>query len=297
MAGQASGAAKICVACGKDAAGLPRVKDSRGRYFHKECYEAAKRRAAARKAAATSAQPTATPRQGGAASGSGAAAASSATPPTAQSRKAKAAAPPDAIPPPSDLTSELLEDLPVLDYSAPPAALPVTPCPACGQAIASGAVICMSCGFNTKTGTIVATSVLKVPKAKPAKRGKSGSSGESIFEKPWFLGAGPAALLVVLFLIALGGGGMAIPFMGFYTLYSLAVGLAVLFTAFSDGALKGILCLCVPFYAVYYVFGVAESTKLKYAFGASLLGGVLYLVLGAIVGATSASTLGIQRGF
>ena len=44
--------AKICVICGKDCAGLPRIKDSKGGYYHKECHERAKRERDARRAAA-----------------------------------------------------------------------------------------------------------------------------------------------------------------------------------------------------------------------------------------------------
>ncbi|MCZ6817760.1 MAG: hypothetical protein O7F76_13820, partial [Planctomycetota bacterium] len=37
--------------CKKDCSNQPRVKDSRGRYFHRSCYDAAKRRQQAAKAA------------------------------------------------------------------------------------------------------------------------------------------------------------------------------------------------------------------------------------------------------
>ncbi len=46
-----SSATKLCVVCKKDCSNQPRVKDSRGRYFHRTCYDAAKRRQQAAKAA------------------------------------------------------------------------------------------------------------------------------------------------------------------------------------------------------------------------------------------------------
>ena len=44
-------ALKICVICGEDCAGRPRIKDPKGRYYHRECHEQARERAAARRAA------------------------------------------------------------------------------------------------------------------------------------------------------------------------------------------------------------------------------------------------------
>ena len=32
---------KICAICGRDCSGQPRIKDPKGRYFHKSCYEQA----------------------------------------------------------------------------------------------------------------------------------------------------------------------------------------------------------------------------------------------------------------
>ena len=37
---------KVCVICGEDCSGRPRIKDSNGRYYHKSCHEEALRRKA-----------------------------------------------------------------------------------------------------------------------------------------------------------------------------------------------------------------------------------------------------------
>ncbi len=43
---------KVCVICGEDCSGCHRTKDSKGRYYHKDCYDQAKQEQEARRAAA-----------------------------------------------------------------------------------------------------------------------------------------------------------------------------------------------------------------------------------------------------
>jgi uncharacterized RDD family membrane protein YckC len=50
---------KPCVLCGEDCAGRPRIKDPKGRYYHKECYEREVARLAQQAAEATPAEPAA----------------------------------------------------------------------------------------------------------------------------------------------------------------------------------------------------------------------------------------------
>ena len=56
-----SSATKLCVVCKKDCSNQPRVKDSRGRYFHRSCYDAAKRRQQEAKTKAAQAEPAPDP--------------------------------------------------------------------------------------------------------------------------------------------------------------------------------------------------------------------------------------------
>ncbi len=58
-----------------------------------------------------------------------------------------------------DAGGSLLDDLADLQSSAPAPAAPATPageaCPKCGAAMANGAVLCVSCGFNRQSGRVV----------------------------------------------------------------------------------------------------------------------------------------------
>ncbi len=109
---------KICVICSKNCADQPRVKDAKGRYYCRSCYEWAERIAATR-----------TPRRG------------SGPPPAGASG------------PDDELGRELLEPPepaavsdPVSEGSAVPA------CPGCGLRIPADSVVCDSCGYNHRTG-------------------------------------------------------------------------------------------------------------------------------------------------
>lgn len=112
---------KVCVRCGRDCAGRPRVKDAQGRYTCGECVEELK---AAR---AQGPAPVA------------------ATPPQPQA----AAAP------------EVEEDglIALEDEPLPEGLIGDGPrsCGNCGMVLGSGAVVCMGCGFNTQTGRLVST--------------------------------------------------------------------------------------------------------------------------------------------
>jgi len=105
-----------CQACGKDCTGQPRIKDKKGRYLHKACYEKARAKALARK-------------------------------------PVEVAAPP---PPDNDdlyglegadlgLGDDMLADIPAHDANA-------ATCPNCGSAAQAGAVLCTVCGHNFQTG-------------------------------------------------------------------------------------------------------------------------------------------------
>lgn len=104
---------KICVICGQDCSDRPRTRDMRGRLYCKTCYEQARE----------------------------------------QQRLSKAHPPPISVAPPTKSDDIALEPLPARS----PQRVMVTreqsaSCPACGKTIATGATICMSCGFDTRTG-------------------------------------------------------------------------------------------------------------------------------------------------
>lgn len=54
-------------------------------------------------------------------------------------------------------------------------------------------------------------------------------------------------------------------------LYLLGVGIAVLIAAFSESVGTGFLTMCVPFYAIYFVYVVNENSTLKVLFAGALV--------------------------
>jgi hypothetical protein len=114
---------KVCVFCGESCAGQPRVKDNQGKYAHRAC---ADRNA------------TSSPRNS----------------PASRQQASRAPAEPDAEPfdDGDDLMSGLLDDV------SPAAAGPTARCSGCGGAMAAGAVVCMSCGQDRRTGRTLTTS-------------------------------------------------------------------------------------------------------------------------------------------
>lgn len=115
---------RICEACGGDCSGQPRIKDAKGRYLHKTCYEKALAKAKTRKRAQVEvASPVKT--------------------------KPPKPAPEFAEDEAYGLESEGLGD----DFfSGIPTAAVGTPCPDCGSGAPEGAVLCTVCGHNFQTG-------------------------------------------------------------------------------------------------------------------------------------------------
>lgn len=58
---------------------------------------------------------------------------------------------------------------------------------------------------------------------------------------------------------------------GVGVLYSLVVHIFVLIAAFKDGVGTGFLTLCLPFYALYFVFRVNNNNTLSMLFAVSLI--------------------------
>lgn len=133
---------KICVMCGKDVAGQPRVKDAKGRYL---CAGECQQKAAAAAAAKASAPKPAS---------------AGPVPPAIAVAKADG----------GNLLTNLIDQSPMLKAAT---------CESCGNPMPGGAVICTRCGFNTQTGKALKTAVVveKVknePKA-PKVKGKYGN--------------------------------------------------------------------------------------------------------------------------
>ncbi len=69
---------------------------------------------------------------------------------------------------------------------------------------------------------------------------------------------------------------MKLAFVGFAALYALAVHIIVVVSAFRESVGTGFLTMCVPFYAIYYVFRVSENDTLKLLYGTAV---VLQIIL------------------
>ena len=109
--------AKICGICGRDCSAKPRIKDPKGTYFCRECYEAALQQ---KHAGEKPAEP----------------------PPEA-----------DLNPLALEQEPEILEDLVAQAAPAPTSAdASAHTCPKCGAPCGLTAVICTSCGYNLQTG-------------------------------------------------------------------------------------------------------------------------------------------------
>ncbi len=121
---------RVCQACGEDCSGQPRIKDKKGRYLHKACYEKALAKAKKRQPVEVVAPK---PRP--------------AAPVPVPSREAE---PADEIYGLEDNGlglggDDMFADIPATDENA-------ASCPDCGSAVQGGAVLCTVCGHNFKTG-------------------------------------------------------------------------------------------------------------------------------------------------
>ena len=88
--------------------------------------------------------------------------------------------------------------------------------------------------------------------------------------KEWMAGAVPMLVFLALFLLARSNPSLAFIFLGLQSLFSLGVAISLLVVAFGDSAGQGFLCLCLPFYALYFVYVRQNSPLLKWAFGSSI---------------------------
>ncbi len=132
--------AKVCVKCASDVSAKPRVKDDKGRYLCRPCFDAV---APQRRGAPARSTPQPPPAAG----------------PDDPIRIDGIHDNPDAAsinPAPDPDDNALIFDI------APVGGGPGTqggPCPSCGHFLAAGVKICVNCGFNSLTGQNLGTSV------------------------------------------------------------------------------------------------------------------------------------------
>jgi hypothetical protein len=139
-------------------------------------------------------------------------------------------------------------------------------CPSCGGVLARGAVLCTKCGYNlvTKQRTVA---------GRPAAPGKPAADQ---WEVPWYKTPYPyvGALVVAmgtLYFLGRQNPPFMMAFVGIGALYTLTAHIIVAVAAFKEGIGTGFLSLCIPIYALYFVFRVSDSDSLKILYGVAFV--------------------------
>lgn len=127
-------------------------------------------------------------------------------------------------------------------------------------------MLCPQCGYNRVTGQ-------RIVAGRPVAPGKPGAPQ---WETPWYKTAYPylGALFVVLGVLYFLGKQnpvFMLAFLGTAVLYSLVVHIIVVVAAFRESAGTGFLTLCIPFYALYFVYKVCENDTLKVLYTVAVL--------------------------
>jgi hypothetical protein len=247
----AESAAKICVVCGVDVAGKPRVKDGAGHYM---CVGACQEKAVA----------AAKARAGG---GGGAA--------PARPVQVPAGKPPAKTSQDGSLMNDLISASPMLNAAR---------CTECGNPMPTGAVLCTRCGFNSQTGKALKTAVIKEKEVKEA--APKGKSYQNRYASSEF---GPS--FGVLFLIFAGGiSALAVLGFAHPMFTAAAFGLGWLLlgvggiwgivSAFLAGEIGwGVAMFIVPFAAPIYMLFVTEDKWSKSIYVGALVGLIVAAVM------------------
>jgi uncharacterized Zn finger protein (UPF0148 family) len=251
MADAAGAAGKICGFCAQDCSARPRIKDKEGRYFCKSCVEQREAEVAdaQAKAQAVVARPPAVTRP--------------ASPVAATVRPATPAAMEE-------------DDAVMLSLVEGSTQVETVACPSCGAPIAMGAVVCMGCGYNTKTGKAGGTAVAKAPSATAARL-----KSVKFSLTPGILVLG---LLILLGLLGAATAANKDLFLAYYVvvaLFSLVTTVLTVVWAFQDGnkgwgitAILAIPIPCLGLAVLYYAFAVNDRPHLKALVAIELLAGV-----------------------
>ncbi|MEZ6233945.1 MAG: hypothetical protein R3B68_07125 [Phycisphaerales bacterium] len=137
-------ASKVCVRCKVDVVGKPRVKDAKGRYLCRPCFD----KAAPEGAKTTRPEPAAV--------GAGGAA---------------------------DPGDDVFDNAAIFDLAPTASAPQGGPCPGCGNFLRAGMQVCVNCGYNAATGEVLATAVgVEKVKARPAFKSKDDIRKEHLAE-------------------------------------------------------------------------------------------------------------------
>lgn len=256
----ADDSSKQCIMCGKERRGLPRVRDPKGRYYCPECYEQGIERKKKLAAEHSSGNALASDENDDTHAGIGA---------------------DSPVPTRATLGPSLLDDL--VDDVVPAAKRPaVAPCESCGQPTTVDAIICTSCGYNRQTGE-----KLKIETAKPETDWVANSG---MFVSPGVIGGGIMAVFGIMLFIGRTVEPVAIALILSHSLFAIAITLTALFFAFRESIVQGLLTLFLPFYILWFVYGVHDGPYLKWLYGAMIVGAVCVGALAVMIGADAISS-------
>ena len=131
------------------------------------------------------------------------------------------------------------------------------PCPACGELLEPGAILCVHCGASTR-----------------GDRGRKTRlrSGPGVMQWLWSTALGFGVLVTAFWLVAALVLVLVLPnsdavsvltFLAFMTAFFIHL-LWLLRAAYRDGGFRTqFLCYVVPLYYLYYVYGISERPRLK----------------------------------
>jgi hypothetical protein len=150
-------------------------------------------------------------------------------------------------------------------------------CPSCRAPLSPGAVICVNCGFNLRSGQKLGTArVVETPVQETGRR--SGGSGAAMFFLRWDFILGYVSLIGIgISLVGRGDDTVSLAGWGIAGLAAFALVIAgalmQLRAILEEGFVQLILCWLVPFYSLYFLLTHWET--MRRGFCTNLVGTVL----------------------
>lgn len=132
--------------------------------------------------------------------------------------------------------------------------------------MARGAVLCTHCGYNLATRQ-------RTVAGRPAPLGKPKTLGANApwYKTPYPYLAGVVVVLGLLFFLGQTNPNLKAAYLVIAGVCVVGTHILVAVSAFKESAGTGFLTLCIPFYAIYYVFFVNDSQTLKIMYGLAII--------------------------
>lgn len=227
-------AEKMCVVCGADVAQKPRVKDERGQYHCRPCFDA-KRTAVDVAKMAGLAVPAGAKEKAGAPKVGVAASAPAAMSAVAAATAVKGGTPGQSTGPKAVHGHGADEGDPILAALVEDSVQKTTYCPSCSGPMKVGSVICTSCGFNTESQQALKTKIQRAPREK----GGKAESGRrrvrmTLGFPPWLHLIIVAGVFGPLFAMGMDDPDSAMIYGGLAGLYYLGMYILMIIFAFKD---------------------------------------------------------------